>query len=68
MKRLVTFFLMCIITVYSATICYAGNSALTGEQGQTDFGIYATYIAGKTVHGICTLLIGWLLLFIQTFQ
>ena len=48
MKRLVTFFLMCIITVYSATICYAGNSALTGEQGQTDFGIYATYIAGKT--------------------
>ena len=27
-----------------------------------------TYIAGKTVHGICTLLVGWLLLFIQTFQ
>ena len=27
-----------------------------------------TYIAGKTVHGICTLLVGWLLLFVQTFQ
>ena len=48
MKRFVTFFLICILTVYSTTICYAGNSALTGEQGQTDFGIYATYIAGKT--------------------
>ena len=48
MKRFVTFFLICILTVYSTTICYAGNSALTGEQGQTDFGIYATYIAGET--------------------
>lgn len=48
MKRFVTFFLICILTVYATTICYAGNSALTGEQGQTDFGIYATYIAGKT--------------------
>lgn len=48
MKRFVTFFLICILTVYSTTICYAGNSALAGEQGQTDFGIYATYIAGKT--------------------
>ena len=48
MKRFVTFFLICILTVYSTTICYARNSALTGEQGQTDFGIYATYIAGKT--------------------
>lgn len=27
-----------------------------------------TYIAGKTVHGICTLLVGWLLLFVQTIQ
>ena len=48
MKRFVTFFLICILTVYATTICYAGTSALTGEQGQTDFGIYATYIAGKT--------------------
>ena len=48
MKRFVTFFLICILTVYSTTICYAWNSALTGEQGQTDFGIYAIYIAGET--------------------
>ena len=55
MKRLVTFFLMCIITVYSATICYAGNSALTGEQGQTDFGIYAgnpaKFIKERKIYG-----------------
>ena len=48
MKRFVTFFLICILTVYSTTICYAWNSALTGEQSQTDFGIYAIYIAGET--------------------
>lgn len=47
MKRFVTFFLICILTVYSTTICYAWNSALTGEQSQTDFGIYAIYIAGE---------------------
>ena len=27
-----------------------------------------TYIAGKTVHAVCTLFVGWLLLFVQTFQ
>ena len=47
MKRFVTLFLICILTVYSTTICYAGNSALTGEQGQTDFGIYAIYIENQ---------------------
>lgn len=48
MKRLVTFFLICMLTAYSSVICYAGNSALTGEQEQAAFGIYATYIAGET--------------------
>ena len=47
MKRFVTFFLICILTVYSTTICYAWNSALTGEQSQTDFGIYAIYIENQ---------------------
>lgn len=27
-----------------------------------------TYIAGKTVHAVCTLFVGWLLLFVQTIQ
>lgn len=48
MKRMATFFLLCMLTAYMSMICYAGNSVLTEEQDRTDFGIYVTYIAGKT--------------------
>lgn len=47
MKRLATFFLICVLTAYSSMICYAGNSVLTGEQEHTAFDIYVTYIAGE---------------------
>lgn len=49
---------------------FGGLSCIAQTRGMlvgTPLSIH-TYIAGKTVHAICTLLIGWFLLFVQTFQ
>lgn len=46
MKRLIMFFLICILTGYSCMVCSAENHTSEGER-QTTFGIYATYIEGE---------------------
>lgn len=46
MKRLIMFFLICILTGYSCMVCSAGSDTPEGER-QTTFGIYATYIEGE---------------------
>ena len=48
MKKLFMFFLACVIIGHSGTVCNAGSDSLGEKERQTDFGIYATYVAGET--------------------